>query len=319
MATMMKLKPSLLWSGLLLAGLAVLGTVLLRPASAPQAPAAELPRADPFAFVRSMEGTKPDGNLKVAANSGLVVDAELGHLFDYYLSALGEKSLEAIRVETERELDRKLSPQAAQEAKRLLGRYLDYKRDLIEVEKNLKPGGSQAEMIRARLQGLQQTRAKFFSATESSGLFALSDLRDQDALARIEVSENKTLNPGQKKEQLARLDAQLPQPLREEREAPLKVQKMEEAVAQLRAKGGSDQDVYQLRAKTFSPEAAARLAEVDREEAQWQARIAVYLAARKQVIQATPNPAQQAAAILGLRQQYFSAEEQLRLPAYEQG
>lgn len=317
MATMMKLKPSLLWSGLALAALAGLATVLLRPASAPQAPAADLPRTDPFAFVRSMEGTKPDGNLKVATNSSLVVDAELGHLFDYYLSALGEKSLEAIRVETERELDRKLSPQAAQEAKRLLGRYLDYKRDLIEVEKNLKPGASQADMIRARLQGLQQTRAKFFSASESNGLFALSDLRDQDALARIEVSENKNLNAEQKKEQLARLDTQLPAPLREEREAPLKVQKMEEAVAQLRAKGGSDQDVYQLRAKTFSPEAAARLAEVDREDAQWKARIAIYLAARKQVMQTTPEPAQQAAAILGLRQQHFSAEEQLRLPAYE--
>ena len=310
-------KPSLIWSGAALASVALLGAVVLRPAPEAAAKPDALPRSDPFAFVRSMEGTKPDGNLKVAANSGLVVDAELAHLFDYYLSALGEKSLAAIKVETERELDRKLSPQAAAEAKRLLGRYLDYKRDLVDVEKNIKPGDSQAAMIRARLQGLRQARAKYFNASESSGLFALSDARDADALARVEVSESTTLNAEQKKQKMAQLDAQLPAPLREEREAPLKVSKMEEEVAQLRAKGGTDQDVYQLRAKTFSPEAAARLAEVDREEAQWQARIAMYLAARKQVLQGGQPQAQQVAAITNLRQQYFSAEEQVRLPAYE--
>ena len=310
---------SLAWSGAGLAGLALLGAVMLRPAAEPAAGPDAAPRTDPTAFVRSMEGTKPDGNLKVAAGQALVVDAELAHLFDYYLSALGEKSLDAIKVETERELDRKLSPQAAAEAKRLLGRYLDYKRDLVEVEKNIKPGMTQAAMIRARLQGLQQSRAKYFSASESNGLFALSDLRDQDALARVEISESTSLSAVQKTEKMAQLDAQLPAPLREEREAPLKVSKMEEAVAALRAKGGSDQDVYQLRAKTFSPEAAARLAEVDREEAQWQARIATYLAARKQLLQSMPDQTQQLAAIIRLRQQYFSAEEQVRLPAYEGG
>ena len=312
-------RASLIWSGAGLAGLALLATALLRPGTETAEPVATLPRTDAGAFVRSMEGTRPDGKLKVAAGEALIVDAELAHLFDYYLSALGEKSLDAIRVETERELDRRLSPRAAAEAKRLLGRYLDYKRELAEVEKHIKPGATQSAMMRARLQGLLQTRAKFFNANESKGLFALSDMRDQDALARMEIADATTLNAAQKSEKLAQLDASLPAPLREEREAPLKVSNMEQAVAALRAKGGSDQDVYELRAKTFSPEAAARLAEVDREEAQWQARIATYLAARKQLLQSTPDQAQQLAAIARLRQQYFKPEEQVRLPAYEGG
>lgn len=314
---MMKLKPSYLWSGAALVSVALVGSMLLPTAPTPaQSSNATLPRTDPNAFVRSQEGTKPDGDLKVAPN-GLVVDAELGHLFDYYLSAMGEKSLAAIKVETERELDRKLSPAAAAQAKKLLARYLDYKRDLIDVEKNIKVANSQAAGIRARINALNQVRAKYFSAEEIKGLFGFNDAYDQDALARIEVEENKALNPEQKQQALAKLDQQLPPEIRAAREAPLKLTKVEEQVAQIRAKGGTDQDIYQLRAKAFSPEAAARLAEVDREEAQWQARIKAYLAQRNQIRQSAQSEAQQLAAIAALRQQQFSEQEQIRLPAYE--
>ena len=72
------------------------------------APSPQKPDPDLFAFVRSMDGTRPDGNVTVAAGDALVVDAELGHLFDYYLAGLGEKDLLAIRTEIERELDRRL-------------------------------------------------------------------------------------------------------------------------------------------------------------------------------------------------------------------
>ncbi|MEN9866084.1 MAG: hypothetical protein RL748_1674 [Pseudomonadota bacterium] len=314
---MMKLKSSLLWSGAALLSVALVAS-LMRP-SEPVAISSNnsMPRTDPNAFARSQEGTRADGDLKVAANQALVVDAELGHLFDYYLSALGEKSLDAIKIETERELDRKLSPQAAAQAKKLLARYLDYKRELAEVEKKLPAGKSQADAIRARLNALNQTRARFFSAQEITGLFGFTDAYDRDALARIEVEENKTLTPEQKEQALTKLDQQLPPEVREARDAPLKLARLEEQVSQMRAKGGSDQDVYQLRAKAFSPEAAARLAEVDREEAQWQARIKTYLAERNRIKQSNQPEAQQLAAISALRQQQFSEQEQIRLPAYE--
>ena len=92
----------------------------LRPGE-PPAPPPEKAEPDLFAFVRSMEGTRPDGNVTVAAGDKLVVDAELGHLFDYYLAGLGEKPLAAIRSQIEAELDRRLAPVPAREAKRLLG------------------------------------------------------------------------------------------------------------------------------------------------------------------------------------------------------
>ncbi|MFD2270070.1 hypothetical protein ACFS07_00330 [Undibacterium arcticum] len=48
--------------------------------------------ANLFPFVRSMDGTRPDGDLRLAAGDALVVDARLRRMFDYYLSAVGEKA-----------------------------------------------------------------------------------------------------------------------------------------------------------------------------------------------------------------------------------
>lgn len=276
-------------------------------AAAPPPPARA---ADPFAFVRSMEGTKPDGNIRQNSSGQLVVDAELGHLFDYYLAGLGEKDLGAITREIERELDRRLAPAAAAQAKRLLARYLDYKRALATAEQNLPRQTDLLKAARARLAAQQQLRAGFFSVEEINGLFGFSDAYDADALARLEISQDRRLTPEQRAAKLAALDKQLPAAIREDREAPAKVIRVEESAKELRAKGAGDDEIYRLRAAAFSPEAANRLAEVDREEAAWDGRIKTYLAQRAQVV-ANEGDVQK------LRDQYFSADEQRRLPAYE--
>jgi lipase chaperone LimK len=281
------------------------------PARETEAAAAPVPQADPFAFVRSMEGTRPDGALSQSPDGQLVVDAELGHLFDYYLAGLGEKDLGAIRSEIERELERRLKPGPAAQAKRLLASYLDYKRALAGLEQSLKPGADMAAAARARLQAMQALRLNYFTASESAGLFGFSDAYDLDALARIEISQDRQLSAPQRAERLAALDMALSPAMREEREAPTRVIRTEEAVQKLREQGASDDDVYRLRAAAFSTEGASRLADLDREEAQWKARIKAYLAERSSL------PAGAELAMQQLRDKYFSADEQRRLGAYE--
>jgi lipase chaperone LimK len=283
-------------------------------------PAPQAPPADPnyFAFVRSLEGTHPDGELHQDAADRLVVDAELAHLFDYYLAGLGEKPLAAIKVEIVRELDRRLRPIPAAQARRLLDSYLEYKRALVDVERALPPQATPLLGARARLAAMQQLRHDYFSAEEIAGLFGASDAYDDDALARMEINADATLTPEQRKQKLAELDRRLPATVREDREAPAKVLRVEEAVQQARAKGAGDNEVYRMRATAFSPEAAARLAELDREEADWARRIAQYKAERQQLGgSAAGSSAPDPAALQHLRDTLFSADEQKRLGAYE--
>lgn len=268
---------------------------------------------DPFAFVRSMEGTRPDGDIKVGPGDQLVVDAELGHLFDYYLAGLGERSLAAIQQEIENQLDLRLKPLPAQAAKRLLVSYLAYKRALVDVERGLPRTANLLQAARQRMRAMQELRPKFFSDAESAGLFGASDAYDADALARIQVSMDLDLTAAQRSSQLAVLDARLTPAQRAERAAPSRVIQLEAAMQAKRASGASEDDIYRARAAATTPEAAARLAEVDRDEAAWKTRIAAYLAQRDQLLAGGA----QAQTVQQLRDAGFTPDEQRRLPAFE--
>jgi lipase chaperone LimK len=278
------------------------------PAPLPQA--APRATADPFAFVRSMEGTRPDGDIRQGGAGQLVVDAELGHLFDYYLAALGEKDLDAIRGEIERELERGTAQDAADPAKSLLASYLEYKRALADLEKGRPASGAMVQSVRARFDAMQRLRTRFFNPRDSAGLFGTSDALDADALARLEISQDRSLTDARRADQLAALERRLPASVRVEREAPLRIIRLEDSAQALRKQGASDDDIYRLRAAALSPEAANRLAELDREEDAWKRRIDAYLALRRQL------PAGDGA-LQPLRDQHFSAQEQQRLGAYE--
>ena len=298
---------------------AVVFFIVVRNQSEPEVAPQRAAEANLFPFVRSMAGTRPDGDLNVAAGDALVVDAGLRRLFDYYLSAVGEKPLDAIRLEIEQELVRRLKPAAAVDARRLLARYLDYKSALVELEQRPQLAGANITAARARLSGMQDLRVRYFSATEVQGMFGFDDAYDMDAVTRLEISQDRSLSAAQQKQKLAALDAAMAPALRAEREAPMRIIKLEEGVTKMREQGASQDDIYRMRAAALTPEAAARLADVDAEEAAWKRRIASYLAERKTLLTANAGQAEaeRATALQQLRQVRFTAEEQMRLAAYE--
>jgi lipase chaperone LimK len=101
-----------------------------------------------------MQGTRPDGHLTVRQEQ-LQTDPELLYLFDYYLSAQGEKSLPdiwtAIRAELRQRLS--LSPKALAQAEQLLNRYLQYKKGAGITGKRRNRAGSQLSTAARLRQG----------------------------------------------------------------------------------------------------------------------------------------------------------------------
>lgn len=273
---------------------------------------------------RSMQGTVPDGQIQVlgdssSAGGGLVVDVELRKFFDYHLSGIGEKSIEAIRAEAEHELDQRLPSAAAAHAKRLLGLYLAFKTALADLEQRPELAGNGVAALRARLVGMQQLRARYFDEREAQGMFGFEDAYDLDAISRLEISQHPTLSDAQKQQGLAALDAARSHELRDAHDAPLAVVRLEETATRMRQSGASDDEVYRMRAAAFDPQAAARLAEVDQDEAAWKARIQVYLAARDRLVLANARQPEELrlAALAALRTAQFTTDEQKRLVAYE--
>ena len=290
-----------------------------------ETPTGTVPAGVGSAFVHSMQDTVPDGDLRTVAGaesgqpSGPLPYAELKRLFDYYLSAVGEQSIDAITLEIRSELERRLSPDQQPAAKRLLALYLQFKLALVELEKKPELAGGGVNAIRQRLLAMQDLRSQFFSFEETQGMFGFEDDYDLDAVARLEISQNPALSATQKQAQLAALDASQSAALREEREAPRVVLKIEQMAQTLRAQGASEDEVYRMRSKELNPEAAARLADVDRDENAWKSRIASYLSERSKLlkIQVDATPAQRELALEQLQQAQFSPDERRRLAAYE--
>ncbi|HEY1151794.1 MAG TPA: lipase secretion chaperone [Pseudoduganella sp.] len=266
------------------------------------------PAAPPFA--PSMAGTQPDGDVRQDASSHLVINEELLHLFDYYLSSLGERDLPAIRAGIERDLRTRLSPTAAAEAIALLERYIGYKRALVGLERAMPATRDAASAARARLEAMQRLRKDYFSLRELAGLFGASDARDREALARLEITQDRQLSEAERRTRMAAAESRLSAAERAGRDAPAQLLSLETSVAEARARGADDNEVYRLRAAALSPEAAARLAEVDREELEWQRRIAAYRAERNR-LDGEPGALQR------LRDERFTRQEQRRLAAYE--
>jgi lipase chaperone LimK len=193
----------------------------------------------------------------------------------------------------------------------VLARYIAYRQAVAALQADPQLSGPDAAALRRRLAALRGLRAQYFDAREIAAMFGREDAANADALARMEIREDRTLSAQQKQARLAALDAGLPAEVRAAREAPLKILHVEEAARRLRADGAGEDDVFRLRAEAFGVDAAGRLASVDREEADWKRRIDAYLAERRSL--------RDEAQIAALRNRMFSADEQRRLGAYETG
>jgi lipase chaperone LimK len=90
------------------------------------------------------------------------------------------------------------------------------------------------------------------------------------------------------------------------------------AEAEVRARGGDDAAVQALRERLAGPEAAARLADLDRRRGDWDARVAAFRAARARVEQdATLTPDARTAAVARLLAESFTPPERVRVAALD--
>lgn len=279
-----------------------------RPVSAPktEAPTAAAERpASPVGLAPSLQGTHPEG-LAFEGVGELVLGPELLRRFDYWLTTLGERSLEAVRADIARDLSDELSASSLREALRLRDAYLAYKAELSRLQP-LPAGTYEADALALQLQAIRVVRARHFSADEVSALFGADDATDDHALARLQVSQDPKLSPAEKRRELARLSERLSPEQRAAETEPVLHLSVADAVAEARARGASAQEVMAIRARMVGPEAAQRLAQVDAEQAQWQARVQRYLSIK----QTDPDEA------AAHKAAEFSPAEQLRLGAYE--
>ena len=280
------------------------------------APAAARPSADPTAdpaapppLPRSLAGTDVDDALRVDDQGRLVLGPEVIRFFNYFFSATGEETDEAIRARVLAAIRERLDEPAAGQAVALLDKYMS----LRQAARDQKDGlGSEAEPS-ARLEAIRRLRREHFTEDEASALFGAEEQEDAVAAAKSEIARDPKLSPEERAEKIAALDAELPEEARKAREESRQPLNQQAEEASLRAAGATDEEIRQHRVATVGVEAADRLQDLDQQRADFQQRVDAFRQERARLVASDPDARR--VAELALLEKSFSPPEQLRVRA----
>jgi len=165
---------------------------------------------------------------------------------------------------------------------------------------------------------MKNLRQQFFSAYEIEGLFGTENIYHQYTLDRMDILDDKNLSESEKAQKLKELFKQLPQDWQDNLEQLNKLEDLRKLTADIQARGGSSDEIRQMRLNLVGPEATQRLERLDTERDDWKSRVNQYLSARDHIKTGGMSEAAKDQAIQQLRQQYFNnAQEQLRVETFE--
>lgn len=291
------------------------------PAAALLAPVEPTPAAAESAALSSLPpsfaGTAVDGQFRLDDAGNLLISMDIRRIFDYFLSAYGEERIQTSIARLQAYIRSQLAEPAEGQALALLEQYLDYKRQLIQLEKDL-PQMASLEAMRQREQAVQNLRASIFSPEAHQAFFAQEEAYNQFTLQRLAIRHDQSLNEQQKAEAMDRLRATLPEDMQEMLVPQLQAE-LRQQTAALQAQGAAPEQIRQLRLQLVGAEATARLEALDQRRQQWQQRLDAYRQ-EKARIEANSGLSEEdrQAAIASLAEERFDERERLRLDAAEQ-
>jgi lipase chaperone LimK len=272
----------------------------------------------------SLKGTHHGVTLR-SHNQNYIVTASLKDLFDYYLSAAGEDSLEKIELRVLAELRRQLSGDALAQVSEIWQNYLSYKKQLVTFDQQFPaavPNRSDDNSAEAgtliQLQFLQQRQLallalqdQILGADVAGILFAFDRQLDQLTLEKAALLAS-DLSAEHKKQGLINLQAQLPldslQGLKrnQQQQALITIDDNHELTAQQK---------FQQRAEQVGEGAASRLQKLDEERNRWSVRILNFKQQQASLRNSGLASEEYMGSVEKLYTQHFTPEEQLRARA----
>lgn len=265
----------------------------------------------------SLAGTMVDGSITLDVAGHFVADKNALRLFEYFFSADGEESQDVLRGRILlHALRTGLSEAATAEVAAVLDRYLTYRdaarATLVSGKTGVGDLGSSVSEMRAlqlRLLGPDLARAFYGDDTR------LADI----GMRRLAVLRNVALNQAQRRRALDTIDAELPQEVRDARQASIAPSALHQRVEAVRGSGGTSEEIAALRRAEYGADAAERLGALDRSRERWTQRLTRYRSEELALRSAYGSPDSQTyrAAVEALRERHFSGEERLRVQALD--
>lgn len=263
----------------------------------------------------SLEGTsEPDGWARTDRFGNLIPTGELRQLFEYYLSALGEEDLSQLVARIRLALS-VLEEPARGQALETLGRYLDYKLALSDLEAAYGEAGiSGPGELERRMLEIQALRRTWMDADTAEAFFADEEAIDRYQLRKRSISRDSSLTDEQREQAFAEAEMALPEPLRQARKETRKFSRYE----QVREEMANDPEALRAwRRQEFGDEAAQRLEALDADQKDWTRRWQSYAEERDALMGSGLAEPEREEGLSQLREKYFSETERVRAQALD--
>jgi lipase chaperone LimK len=264
----------------------------------------------------SQQDTQVNCQLRLNDHGQLIVNEQTKQCFEYFISQYGEKDLAQIERDFSSYIETAYQAPSRQQIVDLWQRYLNYRQALATINK---PAGEENAAYFADIfKATQNLRQKFFNTVEIDGLFGQEDIYQNYTLTRLNILENQSLSEQEKAQHLNKLFQDLPTDWQENLKTLSQLEDLRTLTGELKARGGSANELKQLRLNLVGAEATVRLEQLDQERQTWKNDVQQYLTARDQVLQSGLSDQVKQQNISQLKQQYFpQKQQQLRLETFE--
>ena len=270
----------------------------------------------------SLRDTPRPTALGVDEDEELIADHRVRNLFEYYLTAIGEESLDRIISRIQHDLSGQLEGVALDQANQILEGYLQYRNNMAVIKTQfVNQYGSQTynlNVVKEMKSALRESRFGFLSEDVIIGFFEQEDQYDDYMMARVEVSSDSALSSDEKEHLISQLDQQSPQWIIEASQRANLVSNVRITEKQLRAEGATDDEIYAVREQAYGVDAAEKLRVLDEKRAQWRMLVDMYRVDLNSMIASVGGSSNINHELLNsLRSQYFEGPELSRIRAID--
>jgi len=256
--------------------------------------------------------------LDVSDSGELVINKKIQQLFDFYLSAMGEESLEIIVARIKQSLKSQLLEPALSQGMEILTGYLQYLNEVTAIKQQFELSIDPATANQYVLDNVIQVREMVLDARASyldsdviTAFFGQADEYEAYMLSLASINKNSELTGAEKQAAKATLDDTAPAWLLTQQTNANQLNHYREQYKTLQSQGASQTELEDFTQQSFAPEVADRLAKLDEQRQQWQIKLDEY---REQLAVITANTTytdseQQQLQIAQLREVYFTPQE----------
>lgn len=277
---------------------------------------------------RSLQGTQVDGDIIIDENKQLVVTRGLRRLFDYFLSTQGEETEDTIHQRVEAYIRKHTPEPAASDAVQIYHSYVQYLKALSDMQNNyghLQMQATQAgqldmNLLKQRRQDNVRLRQQHFNAVTIAAFFDEDDAFEDYTVAMMAIQNDPSLSAEQKKQAKQDYIQKMPnnqqkQQLQAHDKQQILITELMTRTEQLKKSGASADELYAMRVEMVGAAAAKRLATLDKQDADFDARFNQYQQQKNSIL-ANYSSEEANAEIAKLERNLFSESEAKRLHGY---